>query len=299
MRKRTLSILAAASLVAAAPHALAFGTVKGLLGQNAEHERITRTGLAVFNFGPNTMDQLAGKDGTFGAVGAPDNPTRGLMGTHAAHCDGGDYFNTPGYAQTQVNAQAQLTSCRTYMVNNLNAAVADAAGVVRADMSLGNVSISGGCTFNGVKGRDKCNVLEDLGLLLHASQDFYSHSNWVDTVAAPGTVANPPGLNNAIPAAWLTLTGPVAPFPAGLITGCYDGFPESLYCGGRVKHAYLNKDTTGTARGLPAYNLAMAVAAQDTAAKWDEFRQALAVAYGGARASKMICAIKSDTPTAC
>lgn len=28
--------------------------------------------------------------------------------------------------------------------------------------------------------RAKCNVLEDLGLVLHAAQDFYSHSNWVD-----------------------------------------------------------------------------------------------------------------------
>lgn len=298
MRKRTLSVLAAAAVVITAPQALAFGTIRGL-GQNAEHETITRNGLAVFGFGPNTMNQLAGTNGTFGAVGAPDNPARGLMGTHAAHCDGGDYFNTPGYGQTQPAAQAQLTACRTYMAARLQDAVNDAAGVVRADMSLGNVSLVGGCTFNGVKGRDKCNVLEDLGLLLHASQDFYSHSNWVDTVAAPGTVNNPPGLNNNAPAPWLSLRGAAGPFPAGLITGCYDGFPETLYCNGRVKHAYLNKDTTGTARGLPAYNLAMTVAARDTAAKWDDFKQALAAAYGGARASKIICAVKSDTPTAC
>jgi hypothetical protein len=33
------------------------------------------------------LDQLAGKNNTFGAVGAPDNPLRGLMSEKAAHCD--------------------------------------------------------------------------------------------------------------------------------------------------------------------------------------------------------------------
>ena len=38
---------------------------------------------------------------------------------------------------------------------------------------------------------------EDLGILLHASEDFYSHTNWVDQPDStqPIGVENPPGLN--------------------------------------------------------------------------------------------------------
>ena len=39
------------------------------------------------------------------------------------------------------------------------------------------------CTYNGKPGRAKCNVLENLGLAFHAAQDFYAHTNWVDTPA--------------------------------------------------------------------------------------------------------------------
>ena len=74
--------------------AAAFGTVY-LLGQNGEHERITRAGLAGYGFGLATMDQIAGRRGSFGAVGAPDNPVRGLMSLKAAHCDGADTLPPP------------------------------------------------------------------------------------------------------------------------------------------------------------------------------------------------------------
>ena len=55
--------------------AQAFGTAN-LLGQNAEHEKITRLALAGQGFERKSLDELAGKGGTFGAVGAPDNPAR-------------------------------------------------------------------------------------------------------------------------------------------------------------------------------------------------------------------------------
>lgn len=294
MRKLTCVAAALAVAAIAAPQALAFGTIHGL-GQNAEHERITRQGLAGLGFGGDSLSELAGKNGSFGAVGAPDRPGRGLMDAKQAHCDGGDFFNAPGYPQGQAAAQAQLTACRTWILSQLNAAVTDAAGLVKADLSLDSTSIFGGCTYNGVKGRAKCNVFEDLGLALHASQDFYSHSNWVDAPRPAPTIANPAGLNNGGPAPWLSPAG--APFPAGLITGCYDGFPETLYCGGHIKHAVLNKDTAGTTRG--DYAKAMNVAAQDTRAKWTFFESQLIARYGPARGQKMICVIKSDSPGGC
>jgi hypothetical protein len=296
MRKRSIGIAALAVMVAAAPQALAFGTIRGL-GQNAEHERITRQGLAGFGFGPASLDALAGRNGTFGAVGAPDNPTRGLMSSKAAHCDGGDWFATPGYAQSAATAQAVLTTCRAYIMSNIEAAVNDAGGLVKPNLQLGGVGILGGCVFNGVKGRAKCNVLEDMGLAFHAAQDFYSHSNWIDTPRARPSIADPQGLDQDRPAPWLSPAG--AAFPPGLISGCYDGFPESAHCNGRIRHAVLNKDTTGSARGLPAYHRAMAVAAQDTHDKWAYFESQLVVRYGEPRGRKMACVLKSDDPGRC
>lgn len=294
MRKHALVVAALAAVTIASPQALAFGTIHAL-GQNAEHERITRQALAGLGFGGDSLSELAGKTGTFGAVGAPDNPARGLMSNKAAHCDGGDFFNSPGYAQSQGAAQAQLTACRDWIMSNINAAVNDASGLVKPNLSLDSTSIFGGCTYNGVKGRAKCNVFEDLGLVFHASQDFYSHSNWIDAPRPNPSITNPAGLNNAAPAPWLSPAG--AAFPAGLITGCYDGFPESAYCNGRIKHAVLNKDTAGTTRG--DYVKAMNVAAQDTRAKWSYFESQLVARYGPARGQKMICVIKSDNPGGC
>ena len=296
MRKRSTALAAVAVTILLTPQALAFGTIRGL-GQNAEHERITRSGLATFGFGSDSLNELAGKNGTWGAVGAPDNPTRGLMSSKAAHCDGGDFFSPGAYPQSAATAQSILTSCRTYIINNINAAVTDAGGLVKPNLQLDSTSIFGGCTFNGVKGRAKCNVFEDMGMAFHASQDFYSHSNWIDTPRASPSIADPQGLNQTVPAAWLSPAG--APFPAGLISGCYNGFPESLYCGGRIKHAVLNKDTTGTARGVPAYNRAMTVAAQDTRAKWAFFEGRLIAVYGAPRGNKMICVLKRDNPGSC
>lgn len=296
MVKRTLSVLAVSAIVISAPQALAFGTIRGL-GQNAEHETITRRGLAAFSFGPATLSMLAGKNGEFGAVGAPDRPDRGLMGSKEAHCDGGDYLDVPGYPRTQAVAEEQLTACRRFIVSKLNQAVFDAGDLVKPDLTFGSISTSGGCNFTGHRLRAKCNVLEDMGLVFHAAQDFYSLSNWIDAEAAPGSIDSPPGLNKTSPAPWLSPNG--APFPAGLISGCYEGFPEAAYCNGRIKHALLNKDTAGTRRGPGAYARAMSVAAQDTQDKWRWFERQLTSRYGEARGKKMLCVLKSDEPKGC
>jgi hypothetical protein len=296
MRKRSLALAALAVAVMAAPQALAFGTIRAA-GQNAEHERITRDGLRSFNFGGDSLNELAGKNGTWGAVGAPDNPTRGLMGSHAAHCDGGDFFANGKYPQNQAKAAEVLTSCRTYIYKAIDEAVKDAAGLVKPNGQLDSTSIWGGCTFNGSKGRAKCNVFEDMGMAFHAAQDFYSHSNWIDAPRASPSLTNPPGLNNTASAPWLASNN--APFPAGLISGCYDGFPESLHCSDRIRHAVLNKDTAGTERGTADYNRAMAVAAQDTQAKWAYFESRLVAVYGASRGNKMACVLKRDKPETC
>lgn len=301
--------------------AAAFGTVY-LLGQNGEHERITRAGLAGYGFGLATMDQIAGRRGSFGAVGAPDNPVRGLMSLKAAHCDGADTLPLPGYPQSPAQARAVLETCRTYIGRNLSAAV-DAAGRLVNEAGVideSQIPLRAACVFNGRPGRAKCDVLEALGLALHASQDFYSHSNWVD-VAAPGPTGplNPPGLGQRGRAPWLDPRRG-APFPDGLITGCYDGFPESRHCtwsgGPRVRHEVLNKDngpiditdlgsprvgmgTTARGRLNDNFRFAALAAIDDTRDKWAWFEDQVRGRYGIARGRRILCVILNDNPVVC
>lgn len=318
--RRLTAVLSGLILLVSVGTAASFGTIRGA-GQNAEHERITRHAFACgrglpqeYCFQPKSLDEIAGKGGTWGAVGAPDNPARGLVLSDTAHCDNGDYFATPTYPQTQAKAQATLTACRAGMIGHLNDAVNDARTMLlpngKIDDSQMPTFIS--CTYLGQKGRAKCNVLEDLGLLLHASQDFYSHSNWVDQ-AAPGAVTlnNPPGLNNPGRAAWLNLRADQS-FPAGLITGCFDTksivSPDSG-CPNRVKHEYLNKDKGQidpsiccgtTPRGKVANNFQKAVngAISDSQDKLNTFRERLIDRYGLVKANLMMCAISHDNPIA-
>jgi hypothetical protein len=317
MRLRTIGIAFGLTL-ALASQASGFGTISGL-GQNREHERITRHALACGGpvgadcFQPTSLDELAGKGGTWGGVGAPDNPLRGLVLSSVAHCDNADYFATPGYPQTRAAAQAHLVACRNTMNANLDAAVRAAARLLD---SAGHVDDSQiptvvSCTYDGSPGRAKCDVLEDFGLVLHAAQDFYAHSNWVDQ-AAPGAIslANPPGLGNTGRAPWLDLRVANPAFPPGLITGCFDTTSiasPALGCQGHVKHEDLNKDkgqidpTLGagtTTRGAVDHNFARAVAAaiDDTRDKWAILRERLLSTYGAARGARMICAITHDDP---
>jgi len=296
--------------------ASAFGTIN-IAGQNAEHERITRHAVSCSQaasptcFQPFSIDQLAGKSGTFGAVGAPDNPTRGLITKDYAHCDNGDYMATANYPQAQAAALANLVSCRNWMVTNMTAAVTDSAAMLKngkVDDSQIPTSIS--CTFNGHKGRAKCNALEDLGLVLHAAQDIYSHSNWTDQAApSPISTSNAPGLNNRGLNPWLNFrTNPG--FPPGLITGCFMlGFPPDTDgqrgCPNRATHYYLNKDkgqidpTIGigtTPRGGIANNFRNAVdaAVLETRDKWAYLREQLVARYGQRNGNLMICALTHD-----
>jgi hypothetical protein len=294
--------------------ATGFGTIRGL-GQNAEHERITRQGMTLGGqfLGPLTLSELAGQNGTWGAVGAPDNPARGLMSSQKNHCDGADWFNVSGYPQSKAAAQAKLEACRTYIFDRLNEAVRDSEALVTqtngkwVPLADQMPTSSNTCTYLGQKGRAKCNVLEDMGLALHASQDFYSHSNWGDQAASGASATdNPPGLNNRGTAPWLDPTVSGAPFPDGLITGCYDGFPETANCNygffkTRVKHDYLNKDGVGKDRAKinDNYNKVFNLAAQDTWNKWLYMESQIMATYPGGKGNAIICGLRNDSAASC
>ena len=332
-----LGIALAAGLIALSSvgASWAFGTISGM-GQNREHERITRRALGcggVFDpspespakhpievliftvcFQPKSLDEIAGARGSWGAVGAPDNPARGLLLTSEAHCDNGDWLPTPGYPRTQAEARGSLIRCRAGMSAHLDEAVRDAAALLTASGKIDDSQIPTaiGCTYLGQRGRAKCNVLEDFGLALHASQDFYAHSNWTDH-AAPGpiTLENPAGLGRSGAAPWLDLRRET-PYPDGLFTGCFDTtslISPTRGCAGHVKHEDLNKDKgqidpvigAGTThRGAVDDNFRHAVegAIADTRDKWATLRERLVAAYGLERAARMICAITHDRPSA-
>lgn len=312
-------VVCAAALGFASP-AFAFGTVRAL-GQNAEHERITRhaLGCMLFEdsdcFEKNSLKELAGGNDNFGAIGIPDRGE--LISINKAHCDSGDYFDIPDYPQTKAQAQIALERCRSEMLDHMREAVADAAGLVNANGGLRDSQLSIPCVFVGqMKGHAKCNVLQDLGLLLHASQDFYSHTNWVDMPDAsmPVSVENPPGLNRRGRAPWLNLRNPAPIFPDGLISGCFQNLPEERHCNygpgqseHRVKHLVVNKDdgvidpilgAGTTIRGRHDDNFAHAVdaAIDDTRDKWADFRERLIATYGPQQGALMACAISHDRP---
>ena len=319
-----INVLACAVAAALAIPAAAwpFGTIYGL-GQSGEHERITRAGLAGFGFGGRTMDQIAGRRGSFGAVGAPDNPARGLMSAASAHCDGADTFNVAGYPQSARQARARLEACRTLIRSYLDIAVLAAGRLVDASGRIDDAQVPTliPCVFLGRPGRAKCDVLEALGLAFHASQDFYAHSNWVDRPAAGGiSPSNPPGLGRSGRSPWLDPRLNAA-FPAGLITGCYEGTPESLHCtygdnALRVRHAALNKDDGEinldnlaapqfgqgtTARGALNGNFQRAAqaAVDDTHDKWAWFEDQVRARYGVTRGRVILCVVLNDRPDVC
>ena len=176
----------------------------------------------------------------------------------------------------------------------------------------------GRSTFGGqINGRAKCNVLEHFGILLHASQDFYSHTNWTDAAdkSAPASPANPSGLNNRGPAPYLDLRTD-KPFPAGLISGCFEAksaISEPKYCNygpnaaPRVKHLALNKDkgtidpqigagTTDRGKINSNFRHAVEAAVADTKDKWATLKEQLILTYGPSRGTTMICALTRDKP---
>lgn len=314
---RLAPAIAALALLAAAPAAMAFGTIHGL-GQDAEHEKITRLALDcragdVDCLEPRTLDVLAGKRSSFGMVGGPDSGS--LLTQSSAHCDNGDWLDRPGYDQVRAKAQQALEACRAWIRANIEKAAARAAGMIDADGLLRRGQYGVACASYGRRQPTaKCEVLEALGAALHAAQDFYAHSNWVDR-PAPGPTGpdNPPGLGNEGPAPWMDWRS-FHPFPEGLISDCFGGAPERLFCnggaGGRVKHAAINKDTgeidvasgrigNGTSpRGRVNGNFRRAVEAArgETRRQWEILQVLLIQSYGDAAGARIACALQNDKP---
>lgn len=332
-RSPAVPLLVVLALGALATQAFGYGTIVGL-GQNAEHERMTRRALACQPAGVGTKSNgicfedasianLAGAPGTVGAVGYPDISS--YINDPSYHCDGGDFFPIAGYPQTSAAAAAELAKCRAVISSRLDQAVTAAAGLLgpKDEILASQVGLSPSCTFvGGVSGSAKCNTLWHFGTALHVAQDFYSHSNWADKADTRRGRAvspeNPDGFARSGASPFLDVRGS-PPHPAGLVTGCF-GLPEGATCnyGGllgfkysRVKHLNLNKDkgtidpTPGgalgpgtTPRGSHSGNFARSVLAamEDTGDKWATFRERLIAAHGAKKAALMICAIVRDDP---
>ena len=255
--------------------AAAFGSVDiGLLGQKAVHEPITRSiSCAADNPVPNcleriSIDVLAGRNGTFGAVGEPDNPLDGFPNPAARHCDNIDY----GYTsyQTVDEAQVSFDNCLDWFQSYMDFAVNSAAGLLRADGTIDPaatdlINATGGtynaCSFpdpnknNTSNDSAKCNVLNGLGRALHASEDIWSHSNWGDDIdpTQDMSLTNPIGLANTAQPPFMAYPGPRSvPIPDRFISGCDDSvskgdcMQQNSYdepvSGFRTGHSVLNKD---------------------------------------------------------
>lgn len=300
--------------------ALAFGTIDGAAPggplQSREHEWITRRALSCAGvdnplpagqcFNGDALDMMAGRKDTLGAIGWTDVVH---FSDHEYHCDNGDYLPVADYPRSQQDATAALLACRALMVREMDAAVRDARGLVRDGKPDMSGIPHGFCNFNGIRGDALCNTLEDFGAALHAIQDFYAHSNWVDRLdIAPNayTLDNPPGLGNSQPADWLDLSGNAA-LPPGVITGCYAGGDQGrARCVGRVTHYTLNKDLgtiplqgpagpARTDRGSQSGNFARAVeaAAADTQRQWAYLQSRLIATYGATDGNLMICVLEN------
>jgi hypothetical protein len=314
----------ALSGLAAAGPAAAFGTTSA---QGAEHERITRLALACpagvpsdgSCFEPKSLDQVAGRTGSFGAIGAPDVDE---ILTPAAHCDDADFLNVAGYPRSRAQATAQLQACITHLRGRFGQSVNSAGALLNANgtINAAGVDLRTDCTFVlGVPGRAKCNAIEGFGRALHGVQDFYSHSNWADETNPARAIGltNPPGLNRAAPSFLLDLRGTTfAAVPTQLSTGHFNTLETLFGCStmasltSRVTHKCLNKDTetinlgTGavtdpqTDRGRVGSNAAKAVAGAitETRRQWADLRAQLLASYGTERGTAMIRALTRDAP---
>lgn len=343
-----------------APAAHGFGSVWGLLDQRSEHERVTRAALGcVGNVRPPecfqevSLDNLAGKRGTWGAVAAPDNLLLHLnYDAEYWHCDNADWLDQrlhglpSPYPQSRHTALNRLRDCLAWGRDKLydggvkgkwpnppatpdTGAVAAAADLIkrdgRVDASNPGVGLlSPTCTYNGTRGRAKCNVLEPFGYVLHMAQDFYAHTNWADRAdpSRPLSLTNPIGLGRRDLAPFLDLRQPLPSddaVPEHFSGGCY----PKKDCAGRVIHGEsasdlgLNKDKVlidvasgatsdpKTPRGalvvdgVTNADRAVASAVAETQRQWRILRAELAQRYGTERAAKMACALTLDHSEQC
>ncbi|PSN67720.1 hypothetical protein BS50DRAFT_347821 [Corynespora cassiicola Philippines] len=306
--------------------------------QHREHEFITRFALQCPNgqksdgicFESESIDNLAGKSGKNGAIGAPDD----YPGTEPAqaHCDNADFLDVPGYPQQRWQADSQLQICVNHLRRRFRQGVQATRRLLDKDDRIvtREAEIKSYCDFNhrdtlddDPSARAKCVALEGLGRALHGIEDFYSHSNWADQAdqGRPVSAVNPPGLGNTGPAPFLSLRASnniSLQIPRALTTGCFDDgeFPSGPdvgtgACLNRVLHLNLNKDhgridpRTGAAVADPPsrreavagnFQRAVAAAVADAKEQWQQFRDALRSEHGAEKGNLMVCALVRDDP---
>ena len=371
MRRLPLLILTLSLLMLVPANAHAFMTWNA--PGNAEHERITRMAIACnsaldraapagldwkrdlclssggdtnkqpwwFSF-ERSMRMLAGSDGYFGGVGAPDRFAEAVLSSSdRAHCDNSDaWFPTTqgpfgSYPRTFDQRAAGLRSCLQLLQKYVGVAVDEAGKLVSADGRLDapQSDLSDDCNvdydpdLNPGKTHDrgwaKCNALISFGRALHITEDFFSHSNWIDRNPSSLDIKNPQGLHNdprIVPAAlgYPRTNEEIDSFIANtqVITG---GYGSGL--SNRVKHDdYLNKDegkgtidwTTGqipfgdkghsvrSAAGFDGVNdnfqRAAKAAAYAAASMWADYRAGIFARYGADRGAKIWDALRENTP---
>ena len=184
-------------------------------------------------FQPKTTTEISGGAGSFGAVGAPDNPARGLITSSAAHCDNGDWMPIPGYVTTPASAQLVLVSCRQWMEQHMALAVTAArAAAAQWHDRRRQIPTFLGCTFvggvgtgevqrpRGVRHRPPCRR----GLLFAHQLGRHPRHHPADRCRQPagpwqcraGALARP--------------AHAVAAVSSGLISGCFVLMPEFAFC---------------------------------------------------------------------
>ena len=371
MRRLPLLILTISLLMLVPANAHAFMTWN--TPGNAEHERITRLAIACnsaldrdapagldwkrdlclssggdtnkqpwwFSF-ERSMRMLAGSDGYFGGVGAPDRFAEAVLSSSdRAHCDNSDAWfpRSQGpfgsYPRTFDQRAAGLRACLQLLQKYVGVAVDQAGKLVSADGRLDapQSDLSDDCNvdydpdLNPGKTHDrgwaKCNALISFGRALHITEDFFSHSNWVDQNPGSLDIKNPQGLKSdprIVPAAlgYPRTNEQIDSFIANtqVITGAYGSKLAD-----RVKHDdYLNKDegkgtidwTTGqipfgdkghserSAAGFDGTNdnfqRAAKGAAYAAASVWADYHAGIFARYGADRGAKIWDALRENTP---
>lgn len=139
--KAASAILAPLGLFPLIQVCTSFGTLNRF-GAHSEHERITRAALHCSGtssdgtcFEPDSLDKLAGKTGTWGAVGAPDWND---LCTPEAHFDDADFSDTPGYPQSREQATEALERTIAYFHGRLGEALTAASGMLDHDSQTNN-----------------------------------------------------------------------------------------------------------------------------------------------------------------
>lgn len=320
-RQALLSATFIAATLAGVSQVMAFGVEPGENNLGSEHEKITRSALK--DLGPETLRQLAGSRDFAGAVGFPDKDATGLAVRPEAHCEGGDHVQEiAGGSRTRQAAQDALEACRTFIRSNIEKAV-ELSGALA---SPAGQDAALDCRFGSDGQSAKCQVLFHLGLALHATQDFYANSNWVDRPGkGPVSLENPPGLDQSGPAPWLDLRRN-EPLPEGLVTacapnrallglalGCDDDVLAEVAASGRISPRSLSKATGPIGRGTGGrgttprgaingnFSRAVTAAVADTADKWAYFGERLDAVHGADAATRILCALRRDgfDPQAC